>query len=87
MSEVEKCGLCGRELGTVNVDEHHLLPKGLGGKTTDQNLVRLHRICHNAIHSRISTRELLTYYYTIERILEREDIKTFILWVQKKPID
>ena len=76
----ENCPLCGRPLGTVNVDEHHLIPKAFKGKTT----TTIHRICHRKIHATFTERELLNYYNTVERLLEHEEIQKFVKWVQKK---
>ena len=83
MLSITKCPICQRELGEINVDEHHLLPKTFKGRET----VLLHKICHKTIHSLIRTRELFTYYYTVERILEREDIQKFVAWIKNKPLD
>jgi hypothetical protein len=77
----ETCPLCGRALGTVSIDEHHLVPKTFKGKQT----ITLHKICHNAIHGFFSERELLKYYFTIERLLENEHIQSFVKWVARKP--
>lgn len=75
------CPMCGRELGTVNVDEHHLVPKTFKGRET----VTLHRICHRKIHATFSERELLNTFNTIEKIKENEHIRAFIKWIAKKP--
>jgi hypothetical protein len=77
------CPICDRELGTVNVDEHHLIPKTFKGK----ELVALHKICHRKIHATFTERELFNYYHTIERLRENEHIQSFIKWVAKRPID
>ena len=78
-----KCPICGRELGTVLVDEHHLIPKTFGGKET----FTVHKICHRKIHATFTERELLNYYHTWERIAEHSEFQKFIPWVRKKPID
>lgn len=75
-----RCPLCLRELGTINVDSHHLIPKAFKGK----ELVDLHKICHRKIHATFSERELLHYYHTIDRLLESEHIQKFVKWVAKK---
>jgi 5-methylcytosine-specific restriction endonuclease McrA len=77
----ECCPLCGRPLGTVNIDRHHLVPKTFKGK--DQYPV--HKICHRKIHSVFTERELLRTWYTWEALREHEDIRAFIEWVAKKP--
>lgn len=44
----------------------------------------MHRICHRAIHSIFSEREMVKYYHTFERMLEREEVQVFVAWVQGK---
>jgi Mn-dependent DtxR family transcriptional regulator len=80
----DKCKICGRELGTVNIDRHHLMPKTFKGKSDDENLHPLHKICHRFLHATITEREMQHYYHTFERILEREEIQKFVKWIQKK---
>lgn len=78
---MNKCPLCNRELGTVRVNEHHLVPKTFKGKET----ITLHELCHNTIHANISERELLHYYHTVDRLLENESIQKYVKWVKRKP--
>jgi len=75
------CPLCGRELGTVNIDRHHLVPKTFKGKEQ----FPIHKICHRKIHSALSERELLRSYHTWEALRSHDDIRAFIDWVAKKP--
>lgn len=78
---MELCPLCGREMvDGPSVNEHHLVPRTFRGRET----VKMHRICHNKIHSVFSERELAQYYHTPERLLENEEIRKFVKWVQKK---
>jgi hypothetical protein len=78
---METCPLCGRELiDGPSVNEHHLVPRTYRGRVT----VRMHRICHNKIHSVFSEKELADYYHTPERLLENEEISKFVKWVRKK---
>lgn len=77
---MESCGICGRELGTILVEEHHLIPKTFKGKVT----VPLHKICHQKLHTVFSERELLLYYHTFDRILENEVMQVFVKWVANK---
>jgi hypothetical protein len=74
------CGICGRELGTVAIDQHHLLPKTFKGKET----VPLHKICHRKIHATFTERELANHYHTLERLREHSEIQSFVKWVAKK---
>lgn len=79
---MKSCVICGRELGSVRVSEHHLIPKTFKGKDT----IRIHDICHSKIHSAITERELQHYYHTVERLLEHDEIQKFIKWVVNKDI-
>jgi hypothetical protein len=74
------CKICGRPLGDVRIQEHHLIPKTFKGK----ELISLHQICHQKIHATFSERELANYYHTPERIMENEEMVKFVKWVQKK---
>ena len=73
------CPICARMLADSS-DEHHLIPKTFKGKET----ITLHKICHKKLHSCITEREMLHYYHTVERLLEHEEVKKFVKWVQKK---
>ncbi|MEH6434101.1 HNH endonuclease signature motif containing protein [Massilia sp. DD77] len=75
------CPLCGRPLGTENIDRHHLVPKTYKGKEQ----FPIHKICHRKIHSAFTERELFNTYHTWEALRAHEDIQTFIAWVAKKP--
>jgi hypothetical protein len=81
--EVELCPICSRELGTVRVSGHHLVPKSRGGKETEQ----MHDICHNKIHSLWTNKELDEHYNSPDKILENADMQTFVAWVSKKSPD
>lgn len=78
-----KCPVCERELGTVNIDAHHLVPKTFGGKVTEP----LHKICHRKLHSVFTEREMLHVYNNWETIRNDPEIIKFIKWVHKKPVD
>ena len=67
------------------INEHHLIPKSKQGKYGEKIL--LHTICHNKIHSIWTEAELAGYYHTPERILSHPDMKKFVRWVSKKPLD
>ena len=80
---MQKCPLCNRELGDVNIDKHHLIPKTFGGKDTEL----IHKICHRKLHATFTERELLNFYHTWERIKDHSEIEKFVKWVSKKPSD
>ena len=79
-TDEERCPLCGRKLGTENVDRHHLIPKTFKGK--EQFMV--HKICHRKIHSAFTERELLHSLHTWEDLRANPEIQTFIAWVARK---
>ena len=75
------CPLCGRVLGTVNVDRHHLVPKKFKGREQ----FPIHKICHRKIHSAFTERELLTSFHTWDDLRRDEDIQTFIRFAPRNP--
>jgi hypothetical protein len=77
------CPICNRPLTGKFIQEHHLIPRTFKG----HEVIKLHKICHQKIHSSITERELAKYYHTIDRLLEHEEIQKFIKWVSNKPID
>ena len=81
MAATDTCGLCGRPLGTVRLSRHHIVPKCRGG----DEMATMHDICHDAIHRTFTEIELERYYNTFERLLENEDIRSFVAWVRKQP--
>ncbi len=79
--ELNNCPLCNRPLAEPTV-RHHLLPLSKGGKDTPTIL--LHKICQNKVHAVFTETEQKTYYHTIERLKEHEEIVKFIKWVSRK---
>ena len=78
------CPLCGRPLiPGPSVNRHHLVPKTYGGRET----VEIHRICHNKIHAVFTEKQLAREYDTFDKLLEDEQIRTFVAWVRKKAPD
>lgn len=75
------CPLCGRPLGTVHIDRHHLIPKTFKGKEQ----FPIHKICHRKIHSAFTERELLQGYHTWDALRAHAEIAAFIAWVARKP--
>ncbi len=74
------CPLCGRLLGNVAVDRHHLVPKSRKGREQ----FHIHKICHRKIHATFKEKELERTYNTWESLKAHPMISAFILWVQKK---
>lgn len=83
MNKDNICQICNRELIDGNTSRHHLIPQSKGGK--DKDLVPLHKICHQKIHSIFSDSELKNKYYTIELLIAHPDMVKFVEWVKNKP--
>lgn len=81
---MNNCPICHRPMDADNSNEHHLIPKLKGGKKESDNMVRLHVICHNKLHSIWNENELRDYYNTIENIMTDERMQKFARWVSKK---
>jgi hypothetical protein len=80
----EICCICSRQITPQSfADEHHLIPLAQGGRYTTK--VKLHRICHEKIHSTWTEAELAGYYNSAERILTNESVRAFVKWISKKP--
>ena len=70
--ETPICPICNRILGTQNTSKHHLIPKSRGGK--DSELIEIHNICHQKIHSVFSLKELRDEFNTVEKLVEHEEM-------------
>ena len=81
-AEPPRCWLCARALGQ-RVQLHHLVPKARGGR----DIVRVHPICHRAIHAHFTNAELARLGGDREALLVREPVARFVAWVQGKPSD
>jgi len=77
----ETCALCGRVVPPAQREEHHLVPKSRGGRTTTV----LHRICHRQLHALFSEAQLANEYATVDALLSNEDVARFVAWVSTKP--
>ena len=84
MSDTNKCPLCNRELAEPIV-RHRLIPPSKGGK--DSPTVQMHKICQAKVHAVFTETELKSYYNTVDRIKEHEEITKFIKWVSKKDLE
>ncbi len=87
---VTECEICQRSW--VPLTFHHLIPRGVhekvlkrGWHTEDQlnNVAWLCRACHSFVHRVASLEELAKEWYTVEKLLEREDVRRFGEWVGK----
>jgi hypothetical protein len=71
------------------MQDHHLKPVTFKSRTKEvhdpNNLIRIHKMCHQKIHATLDEKELLRYYHTVDRILENEEMQKFVKWISKKP--
>jgi hypothetical protein len=80
------CPLCERSIPPgARSSLHHLTPKLKGG--THQGTVRLHQICHSAIHARYSEAEIAKRLADMEALRADPEIARFLTWVRGKPDD
>ncbi|KAK8117045.1 uncharacterized protein PG998_005326 [Apiospora kogelbergensis] len=82
------CELCGRDW--VPLTYHHLIPRFVHAKAVKrgwhkpedlQNVAWLCAACHRAVHRFASHEDLARYYYTVDRLLEQDEIVQFAKWV------
>lgn len=78
------CELCGREIVDGYESNHHLIPKANGG--SHEPTAVLHSVCHKQIHALFTNKELCVYN-TISKLKDHRDVRRFIKWVGKKPIN
>ncbi len=83
--ELLVCPLCEREIPPALESRHHLVPKLKGG--AHGPVAILHRICHTKIHTSLSEAEIAQHYDTIAKLREHPEIRRFIAWIAKRPID
>jgi hypothetical protein len=82
----EICPLCDRPIPPgAKASRHHLVPKLKGGARMPT--VRLHQICHSAIHARYSEAELARRLSDPDSLRAEPDLARFLAWVRSKPDD
>jgi len=85
--EMQACVLCGRDIPQHLLSRHHLVPKLRGGRSTEENLVLMHRPCHDKVHAVFTETQLARDYHSVDSLLADPDISKFVRWIQKRPID
>lgn len=82
------CEMCDRDW--VPLTYHHLIPKQVHAKVLKRgwheesqlgNVAWLCRACHSFVHKMAGNEELAREWFTIERVLEREDVRRWAAWV------
>jgi hypothetical protein len=80
------CPLCDRPIPPgAKSSRHHLTPKLKGGASGA--IVRLHQICHSAIHARYSEAEIARRLADVDSLRSDPEMADFLAWVRTKPPD
>jgi hypothetical protein len=82
----QSCVLCGRNIPPqARSSRHHLVPRLKGG--THLGTVRLHQICHSAIHARYTEAEIARHLADPAALRDDPELARFVAWVRTKPDD
>jgi hypothetical protein len=78
------CPLCDRPIPPgARASVHHLIPRLKGGRNGPT--VRLHHICHNAVHAALTEAELARDYADVAALRAHPRIARFVAWVRGRP--
>ena len=86
----EACEICERDW--IPLSYHHLIPRGVHAKVrkrgwhdewTLNSVSWLCRACHSFVHRMASNEELAREWFTVDRILEREDVQVWAKWISR----
>lgn len=89
-SRPDGCEICERE--HLPLTYHHLIPRqvhakvvkrGWHGEWELQKVAWLCRACHSFVHKIASNEELAREWFSVELLLEREDVQKWAGWVGK----
>ncbi|KAL3437959.1 hypothetical protein BDV09DRAFT_192592 [Aspergillus tetrazonus] len=82
------CEICERDW--IPLSYHHLIPRAVHDKVIKKgwhdewmlnSVAWLCRACHSFVHRMASNEELAREWFTVDRILEREDVQDWARWV------
>lgn len=82
------CEICDRDW--IPLSYHHLIPRKVHAKVLKRgwheewklnSVAWLCRACHSFVHRMASNEELAREWYTVDRILQREDVQDWAKWV------
>ncbi|PTB77458.1 hypothetical protein M440DRAFT_1400372 [Trichoderma longibrachiatum ATCC 18648] len=89
-TRTDACELC--ERSWIPLSYHHLIPRFVHDKAVKrgwhrkedlQNVAWLCGACHRFVHRFRNHEDLARYYYTVELLLEEEEVRKFAEWVGK----
>lgn len=87
-TRTDACEICERDW--IPLSYHHLIPRGVHAKVVKRgwheewvlnSVAWLCRACHSFVHRMASNEELAREWFTVDRILEREDVQDWARWV------
>lgn len=90
--KADACEICLRDW--IPLTYHHLIPCQVHAKALKRrwheewqlnSVAWLCRACHSLVHRIASNEELAREWWTIERLVEREDVQDFALWIGMYP--
>ncbi|KAK5662572.1 hypothetical protein OQA88_8485 [Cercophora sp. LCS_1] len=88
--KVTACEICGRDW--INLSYHHLIPRMVHAKVVKrgwhrpdelQNVAWLCGACHKFVHHFAGHEDLARNYYTVELLMEAEEVQEWAAWVGK----
>ena len=89
-TRADACEICGREW--IPLSYHHLIPKEVHSKVLKRgwheqwmlnSVAWLCRACHNFVHRMASNEELAKQWYSVDRILSRDDVQQMARWARR----
>jgi len=92
-SSVSACEICTRGDDEVFLSYHHLIPRsthamvrkrGMHPEERLQAVAWLCRGCHRMVHRIETNEELARNWFTVERLLQREDVQRWRAWASKQ---
>lgn len=87
-SKASECEICGRDW--IPLTYHHLIPQSTHEKCLKRGwheeweleaVAWLCRACHSFVHKIASNEELAREWFTVDRLVQREDVKDWAKWV------
>jgi len=90
-TRTEECEIC--ERSWVRLTYHHLIPRSVHGKVLKKkwhpesmlnSVAWLCRPCHSAVHHVASNEDLARSFYTVDLLLERDDVQKWKKYASKQ---
>ena len=87
-TRASECEIC--ERGWIPLTYHHLIPRQMHAKALKRgwhqewrlnSVAWLCRACHGFVHRIASNEELAKEWWSVERLIQREDIQAWAKWV------